>query len=166
METKEFKNSFDLLELHGSTIIFIVSSPLFVYKTVGDPRQHTHLHTHTTRIEKTRTLTEIHAYTSTPLWLFFWHINYWRFLTKHDLLRVCLPLPSVGASSVGVRGCPLSCQVLVSVLLFVSVHVCLCVYGCVYRGVGVRSCVSEKFSQCVSVSVFVFRFFRLQNCSH
>lgn len=79
-----------------------------------------------------------------PLWLFFWHINYWRFLTKHDLLRVCLPLPWVGASSVGVRGCPLSCQVLVSVLLFVSVHVCLC--GCAFV------CKRKVFSVCFSFS--------------
>lgn len=72
METKEFKNSFDLLELHGSTIIFIVSSPLFVYKTVGDPRQHTHLHTHThTHRENTHPHRDTCIYKYTPSGFFF-----------------------------------------------------------------------------------------------
>lgn len=71
METKEFKNSFDLLELHGSTIIFIVSSPLFVYKTVGDPRQHTHLHTHHTHRENTHPHRGYMHIQVHLLWLFF-----------------------------------------------------------------------------------------------
>lgn len=61
---------FNLLELHGRPISFIVSSSLFVYKTVGDPKQqHTHTHAHRER-KHAPSQRYMHLQVH-PLWLFF-----------------------------------------------------------------------------------------------
>lgn len=129
----------------AGAIIFIQSIRLCLFTKLSDAQSssiHTHTRTENTYIHRQ---TGMQKYSPLAFFLFFWHINYWRFLTKHDLLRVflCVCMCVCAWLSVilsGARKCGLR---------FVSARACVCVCAFV--------CKRKVFSVCFSFS-FPFRF--------